>query len=268
MGSTLLAGVMFLTAAGASFAGASDVHLAREAARGFLTAVYQNDGSTAAQYVLSDERLAEFIGEQQLSDQEKARVASDIAELEIDLAPGYERFESDGAAEMPEGAVLRFVSGYRGVPMVLSLKRAGESWRVDLRWWAAMIDLARGTLGRNDPEFAIKNFLLALIGNDRKRLKKHLPRGTDLEAVVPRTYEAPSIDHLYRLAAEMPVVELDRQELVLDEDGRLTEVGTLGDDRRVYSGVYGSLELVFFVVEERGSWKVLPQDYLARLELR
>src|SRR4030095_17001607 len=60
---------------------------------------------------------------------------------------------TDGA--YPAGTITRYLTSYRGVPMVISMVRDSNSWKVDTRWWLAMIDVARSPRpAAGSPEFA------------------------------------------------------------------------------------------------------------------
>ena len=69
--------------------------------------------------------------------------------------------EPDAKGEYPVGTTALFVVAHGGGPMVVTVARRADGWKVDLRWWIAMTELAAGRPPAKDsPELAIRSLLV------------------------------------------------------------------------------------------------------------
>ena len=68
----------------------------------------------------------------------------------------------------PVGTTVRYEAAYRS-PMVVSLVRRPEGWRIDLRWWLAMMEMQRGPGPQEGtPDYAVRALTASLVSLDRK----------------------------------------------------------------------------------------------------
>jgi hypothetical protein len=152
--------------------------------------------------------------------------------------------------------------------MVLSMLKTENGWKVDLRWWVAMIRLAEGQeLSENNPEVIIRRFLLALMKRDTEKLARLLPKGHTPDQLYPRGYKPPFEDQYFYLAMEMPLVEFGKGDLVLTPDGTLEPALRPGTDDRFFLGIFWDSELHFRLLREGQSFKVEPGEHLSRMGL-
>src|SRR4030095_3110008 len=115
----------------------------------------------------------------------------------------------DANGEYPVGTTVRFSVSYRN-PMVVSLVRTPEGWRIDLRWWLAMLDMASGPPSDPDSaDYAARALIASLVDLGRKGAAGVATAGGNLDmlfAEAPPQRE-PS-DQLGLLVVEMPLVEI------------------------------------------------------------
>ena len=69
----------------------------------------------------------------------------------------------DSRGWYPVGTTVRYSAAHQGSPMIVSLLRQGDGWKVDPRWWIAQTHLTGQEPPRESPDYAIKNLLLAML---------------------------------------------------------------------------------------------------------
>jgi hypothetical protein len=169
----------------------------------------------------------------------------------------------DANGEYPIGTTVRFSVAYR-YPMVVSLVRTLEGWRIDLRWWLAMLDMASGPPPRPDsPEYAARALIASLVELDREAAAEFVTPDADLDALFAGAPSEPEpSDQLGLLVVEMPLVEIGPGEFCKMPSGRVVE-GLRRDDMKVLVGIYGPLEMPFVVQRIGTRWRVQPEPYFA-----
>jgi hypothetical protein len=169
------------------------------------------------------------------------------------------RREANG--EYPVGTTVRFSVSYRN-PMLVSLVRTPEGWRIDLRWWLAMLDMVSGPPPDSDSaDYAVRALIASLLDLDRERAAKFVTPDANLDllfAGAPPERE-PS-DQLGALLAEMPLIEIGPGEFCRMPSGRVVE-GVRRDDMKVLVGLYGPVEMPFVVQRIGTRWRVQPEPY-------
>ena len=172
-----------------------------------------------------------------------------------------EEVKPDAQGEYPVGTTALYVVAHGGAPMVVTLARRADGWKVDLRWWLAMTELASGREpARGSPEVAIRSLLSAMLQLDRSGASRFVPPGTDLDALftgAPRQREPSGV--LDATVFEMPIVELEPGEFVRMPSGKLVE-GTKDAERKVLVGQFGPVEMPF-VVRRVKEWRVDAEPY-------
>ena len=167
----------------------------------------------------------------------------------------------DANGEYPVGTTVRFSVSYRN-PMLVSLVRTPQGWRIDLRWWLAMLDMASGPPpDRDSADYAARALIASLLDLDREAAAKFVTPDADLDllfAGAPRERE-PS-DQLGALLAEMPLIEIGPGEFCRMPSGRVVE-GVRRNDLKVLVGLYGPLEMPFVVQRIGTRWRVQPEPY-------
>jgi hypothetical protein len=162
-----------------------------------------------------------------------------------------------------EGTTGLYMTAHGGSPMVVALVRTADGWKVDVRWWLAMIDLQTAPPARGTPAFAARALTGAMIQLDRKNAERFAVPGASLDVLfagAPRQRE-PS-GQFDALAMEMPIVELKPGEFATLADGRVVE-STSEADRKVLVGWFGPVEVPFVVRRVASEWRVEPPPFFA-----
>ena len=167
----------------------------------------------------------------------------------------------DANGEYPIGTTVRFSASYRNL-MLVSLVRMPEGWRIDLRWWLKMLEMASGPpLDRDSADYAAKALIASLLDLDRKRAAEFATPGADLNLLFAGAPSQPEpSDQLGALLAEMPLIEIGPGEFTEMPSGRVVE-GVQRDDLKVLVGIYGPLEMPFVVQRIGTRWRVQPEPY-------
>jgi hypothetical protein len=95
--------------------------------------------------------------------------------------------------------------------MVVPVVKKDDGWKIDLRWWVAMMQLAtaQGPPPKDSPDFAIKSMLFEMLGLKRTTAATYLtdPKAIDVLFLgAPRQREPSGV--LEASVAEMPLVEV------------------------------------------------------------
>jgi hypothetical protein len=167
----------------------------------------------------------------------------------------------DANAEYPVGTTVRFSVFYR-YPMVVSLVRTPVGWRIDLRWWLAMLDMASGPPPDPDSaDYAARALIASLIELDRKGAAEFVTPDANLDVLFAGAPPEPEpSDQLGALVAEMPLVEIGPDEFCEMPSGRVVQ-GVRRDDMKVLVGLYGPVEMPFVVQRIGTRWRVQPEPY-------
>lgn len=146
--------------------------------------------------------------------------------------------------------------------MVMKLVRAANGWKVDVRWWIAMTEMASGKPpARGSPEFVIRSMLHAMLRLDRGQAARYLtdPRNIDiLFTDAPRQREPSGV--LDAAVEEMPLVEIGPGEFYPMAMGPVVE-GVTDPNRQVIVGLFGPIEMPFVVRRVSGEWRIEAQPY-------
>lgn len=168
----------------------------------------------------------------------------------------------DASGRYPTGTTALYVVAHRSGPMVMPLVRQADRWRVDLRWWIAMTDLAAGTPARaGSPELAIRSMLAAMLRLNRAQATRYLsdPKQIDyLFLDAPSSREPSGV--LDATVEEMPLVRLGAGEFARFPNDRVVEGGTAADEQLIL-GLFGPVEMPFIVHHVGTMSKVEAQPY-------
>ena len=171
-----------------------------------------------------------------------------------EVAPG-------AGGEYPVGTTVRYSAAHQGSPMVVTLVRQADGWRVDVRWWIAMTQLTGNEPPRDTPDYAIKNLLLAMLALNKDAVSKFLAPGSKLDVLWAGApgYREPS-GVLEASVVEMPLVTIGPGEFVEMASRRIVE-GVDTPDRKVLVGLFGPVEMGFVVQKSGAEWKVEAEPY-------
>ena len=163
----------------------------------------------------------------------------------------------DAKGDYPIGTTALYRISHGGGPMVVPLVRREDGWKVDLRWWIAMMELATGREPAPDsPERAIKSLLAAMLQLDRSAAARFVVTRADMAALfdgAPRQREPSGV--LDAAVFEMPLVEIEPGEFGVRANGTVVE-GTREADRKVLVGLFGPIEIPFVVRRVESAWRV------------
>jgi hypothetical protein len=169
---------------------------------------------------------------------------------------------ADASGRYPVGTTGLFVVSHGGGPMVVTLVQRPDGWKVDLRWWLAMIDLAAGHApAKGSPEFVIRSLLAAMLRYDSKAAARLVPPGSNLALLftgAPTQREPSGV--LDATVYEMPLVEIDPGEFIRTPTGKIVE-GVRAPDRKVFVGQFGPVEMPFVLRRVGSDWRVEVEPY-------
>jgi hypothetical protein len=175
-----------------------------------------------------------------------------------------ENAQADAKGEYPVGTTGLFMVAHGGSPMMVTLVRRDDGWKIDLRWWIAMTELASGHGPAPDsPEFAVRALLAAMLHLDRGAAARLSVPGADLNLLfdgAPRQREPSGV--LDATVYEMPLVEIEPGEFARTPTGKVVE-GTRAADRKVLVGQFGPVEIPFVVRRVSSGWRVEAEPYFA-----
>ena len=236
--------------------------------RGLMRAIYSNDAGVFKRLTVPNPRIDLLTTGGTVNQDALRELDEDPDGLQIIMKRPFEYrgvpAKLDAAGKYPIGTTVVYVVAHHRSPIVMVVENKTEGWRVDPRWWIAMVDLAAGRApGPAAPEYAARSLLAALIAMNREEALRYSIAGANAEILfdgAPSQRE-PS-GHLDALAMEMPTVELGTGEFRLLPTGRVVE-GSSKPDVKVLVGLLGSVEIPFVVRLIGTDWKVEPQPYFA-----
>jgi hypothetical protein len=171
-----------------------------------------------------------------------------------------------GDGGFPDGTTARYLVSDGRSPMIVSLVKGPGGWKVDVRWWLKMIELAEG--GGFEPgtaDHAARALTAALVRLDREAAAHLVTPGADLDLLFAGAPSQPEPSgHLDALVFEMPLVEIGPGEFAALPTGRVVE-GSDREDRKVLVGLLGRVEVPFVMRRVEGEWRVEAEPYFALL---
>jgi hypothetical protein len=167
---------------------------------------------------------------------------------------------ADGS--FPIGTTALYTVAHRSGPMVVPLVRRDDGWKVDVRWWIAMMQMMSGPPPPpGSPDRVTRSMLAAMLRLDRAGAGKFLTDARNLDALfadAPRYREPSGV--LDAAVEEMPLVEIEPGEFYPVPVGPPVE-GTREPDRKVLVGLFGPIEMPFVVRKVGADWRVVAQPY-------
>src|SRR5262245_50100455 len=156
-----------------------------QAVREFIRALAMHDTQAFARAIRPDPRANRFINEQPLTAEGRQEAMRRLETLQVrgndDVLLRGKAVEPDANGDYPVGSVGRFIAAGDGGPSVVTLVREADGWKVDLRWWLAMLDMERAQEpAAGSPEYAIRNLTLALIALNRKEALRFAVPGANV----------------------------------------------------------------------------------------
>ncbi len=236
--------------------------------RALVRAMYSNDAAAFIQLTVPDARVHLLTTGGSVNSEGLRDLKANPAGLQIVIKRQFQlrgvpvKPGADG--NYPFGTTAVYMVAHRQSPMMMVVEKRADGWKVDPRWWLAMVETASGPdPGPGTATYAARRLLIALIAMDTTAaLRYAVPRASPglLFAGAPRWRE-PS-GHLDALAMEMPIVEIAPGSFYRLPTGRVLE-GSNSPDMKLLVGIMGSVEMPFLLRRISGEWKVEPQPYFA-----
>jgi hypothetical protein len=241
------------------------------AIRAMVTAMYSNDVAAYERVTLPHPQRARLTAGGRRNEDKLRQLNEDPAGLQIKMKRPllFQGKEAKPAAgKYPVGTTGLYMVAHYGSPMVVPVIRKEDGWKIDLRWWVAMMTIAnsQGPPPKDSPDFAIKSMLFEMLGLKRTTAATYL---TDPKAVetlflgAPRQREPSGV--LEASVAEMPLVEVGPGEFFVMPSGKVIEGIVPTADRKVIVGLFGPSEMVFVVERVKNVWKIVAEPYFVIL---
>jgi hypothetical protein len=240
---------------------------AEKAVHAFVRALALHDAREFQAAVVPHPRAARLLNTEPLTAEGRGEAERRLGSLRVRLEDDFqlrgEPVAPDAKGECPVGTTGHAVAAGQGGPMLVTLVRQAEGWKVDVRWFLAMLDAATAAAppAQGSPERVIREFLIAMISLERDEALEQVVPGADptlLFAYAPRQREPSGV--LEASAMEMPLVEVGPGEFYRLPSGRIVE-GVSTADRKVLVGQFGPVEMPFVLRQVDGSWRVEAEPY-------
>jgi hypothetical protein len=237
--------------------------------RAFYRALLKGDVAAYHKVIVEDDRADRFLPKQPL-DPDKAREIDmesqsfTLRQLQPFRLQGKDTSPVNG--EFAPGTTTRYLANFPSSLTVVTMVRAADGWRVDMRWWEALAELMRKDVDNGTPEYAVKSLTASLVYLKREEAKKYIVPDGDLDALFAGAPSAPEpSDQLISLVGEMALVEIGPGEFYPMPSGRIVE-GTRDADRKLLVGLFGPREIPYLVQRVGGEWRVVVEPYFNVLE--
>jgi hypothetical protein len=172
----------------------------------------------------------------------------------------------DATGHYPVGTTSRYLANFPRSLTVVTVVRKADGWKVDLRWWEALVTMTEDGPPPGSAEYAVKMLTAALVMLRRDEAKKVIVPDGNLELLFAGAPSAPEpSDQMISLVGEMPLVEIGPGEFVQMPSGTVVE-GVADAETKVLVGLYGPHELPFVVHKVGAEWRVAVEPYFSVIE--
>jgi len=233
----------------------------------FLRALSFHDVAAFDRLSLPHPRARQLLMIGELTPEAKARAERNLENLQLhsrdDFAVKGNSVDPDANGDYPVGAVGHFIAASNGGPALVTLVRQQSGWKVDLRWWATMAEMAQADRppSAGSPDAVIRELAAAMISLHKEEAARLVVPGSDLELLFAYAPSQPEpSDVLAALVMEMPLVEVGPGEFYRMPTGRIVE-GVTSSDRKVIVGQFGSVEMPFVLRRVNEEWRVEAEPY-------
>jgi hypothetical protein len=234
-----------------------------------LRAMYSNDVAAFEQLTVPNPERSRLTAGGRRNDERLRALSEDPGSLQIKIKRAFQlqgkAATADAKGDYPPGTTVRYSVAHQGSPLIVSLVRQADGWKVDPRWWIAMTHLTGEEPPRTSPEYAIKNLLLAMLALNKTAASGLMATDGKLDLLwtdAPRYREPSGV--LEASVIEMPLVEIGAGEFVAMPSGRIVE-GAAAADRKVLIGLFGPTEMGFVVRKAGTEWRVEAEPYFVLL---
>ena len=232
----------------------------------FVRSMYANDVATYERLSIPDPRRSLLIRGGSVNQTAVDEIDQDPSSIQIKVKRDFQfqgKAASQGASgDYAVGTTVLYMVAHRGGPMVVTLARRSDGWKVDLRWWLAMVEMTSAKGPRtNGADSAVRSLLASMLAMDRKQAQRFIMPGGSMDLLFAgaSSQREPS-GHLDALVAEMPLVAVGPGEFYEMPSRRIVE-GLQRDDLKVLVGQFGVVEMPFIVHRVGNEWKVEVEPY-------
>jgi hypothetical protein len=261
---------MFLTMASVAVVAAqNETDRPESVIRAYVLAMVSNDVAAYEKLTVPDPRRTKLTQGGRVNEEARQELRQNPEAVQMRIARPFlhqgRTVKPDARGQYPVGTTVRYSVSYRR-PMVVTLVRKDDGWKVDVRWWLAMMDLAtNGPEREGTPGYAARRLVLSLVSLDRKAAAEFVAPGADIRLLfdgAPSQREPSGV--LEASAMEMPLVEIGPGDFAELPSGRVVE-GSSSADTKVLVGLFGPVEVPFVVHRAGQEWRVDAEPYFALL---
>ena len=232
--------------------------------RALVKAMYAADVAAYNAVTVPDPRRSQLTSGGRVNESKLRQLETDPELLQIRKSRPYlnhgREAVPDSKGRYAIGTTGLFTVAHGGSPMAVAVVKQADGWKVDVRWWLAMLDLQSSQPKRGTPDYAIRGLTAALAAMDRAAAAKFATPGASMDLLFQGAHREPS-GMFDALAMEMPLVELQPGEFYPTRD-RILE-GSSQPDVKVFLGQFGVVEIPYVVRRINNEWRVEPQPYYA-----
>jgi hypothetical protein len=235
--------------------------------REFIRASYFNDSVAFDRVTLPAPESHLLLNREKIPAKERKEILQELKTSHLQrLLPFRLRgvdLDTTRSGDYPVGTMTRYLSDFRGSPTVVTVVRQSDGWKIDPRWWMAMIhEMREGGPGEGTPEYAIKQLLATMLAINQKAAEQFVTPGADMSLLFQGAPSQPEpSDQLGALVEEMPLVTIPPGEFYQFPAGDVAEGSPSPDQSRLIVGLMGSVEIPFLVRKIDSGWRVTPQPY-------
>ena len=239
------------------------------AIRALMTAIYAADTAAFERVTLPHPKRAMLTARSSRNEDKLRQLKDDPSGLQIkQQRPYLFQGKEIELAKAPIGTTGLFMVAHYGSPMIVPVVRKDDGWKIDVRWWIGMMEVAttQGPPPKDSSDFALKSMLFEMLALKRTTAATYL---TDPKAVevlfigAPRQREPSGV--LEASVAEMALVDALPGEYYVLPNGKIVEGMTPTATKKVVAGLFGPSEIVFVVEKAKGGWKVVAEPYFGIL---
>jgi len=238
--------------------------------RAFYRAVLSGDAVAFHKVIVLDPLADKFLPRDPPSPEKTHEVAMESMDFSMRQTQPFRARGSqvgvDASGHYPVGTTTRYLANFPRSLTVITVVRKADGWKVDLRWWEALMMLTEDGPPPGSPEYAVKMLTAALVRLERDEARKVIVPDGKLDVLFAGAPSAPEpSDQMISLVGEMPLVEIGPGEFVQMPSGTIVE-GVNDPVKKVLVGLYGPHELPFVVQKVGAEWRVAVEPYFAVIE--
>lgn len=238
--------------------------------RSFYRAILSGDVATYHKVIVVDPLADRFLPREAPSPDTAREIAMESLQFSLRQTQPFrargKEVGLDPSGHYPVGTTTRYLASFPRSLTIVTLVRKPDGWKVDMRWWEALVTLTEEGPPPGSAEYAAKMLTAALVTLQRDEAKKVIVPDGKLEVLFAGAPAAPEpSDQMISLVGEMALVEIGPGEFVQMPSGAIVE-GVDDPVKKVLVGLYGPHELPFVVQKVGSEWRVAVEPYFSVIE--